>query len=98
MIRCYKRYNEFEALHELIQMKYKNYKIKEFPSKFQIFGKEETRKMYFQNMLNTIIKDHSQENHHSGGMHETSRRLLSIIYLFLTSSVEEQKLKKLRKI
>lgn len=30
-------------------------------------------------------------------MHETSRRLLSIIYLFLTSNVEEQKLKKQKK-
>jgi hypothetical protein len=49
-------------------MKYKNYSIKEFPSKFQVFGKEETRKMFFQNMLNQIIKDHSHEDH-SGGMH-----------------------------
>ena len=59
VVRCYKRYNEFEALYQLITMKYKNYDMGEFPSKFQILSKEETRKQYFQNMLNQIIKDHS---------------------------------------
>lgn len=48
-------------------------------------------------MLNQIIKDHSMEDQHTESMHETSRRLLSIIYLFLTSNVEEQKLKKQKK-
>ena len=70
-------------------MKYKNYRIKEFPSKFQIFNKEETRKQYFQTMLNQVIKDHSHEGQQGDTMHETSRRLLSIIYLFLTSGVDE---------
>ena len=90
VIRCYKRFNEFEALHQLISMKYKNYYMGELPSKFQVFNKEQTRKKYFQSMLTQIIKDHS----HVDQFHETSKRLLSIIYLFLTSDIEPPKEKK----
>ena len=64
-------------------MKYKNYDMGELPSKFQIFNKEETRKKYFQSMLTQIIRDHSNADQ----LHETSKRLLSIIYLFLTSDI-----------
>ena len=41
-------------------------------------------------MLTQIIKDHS----HVDQFHETSKRLLSIIYLFLTSDIEPPKEKK----
>ncbi len=40
--------------------KYPAYEIQEFPSRFQIFNKEETRKAYFQNLLNQIIKDYGK--------------------------------------
>lgn len=50
-------------------MKYKNYKLGEFPSKYQIIGKEETRKSFFQNMLNQIIKDHSHEENYGDKIH-----------------------------
>jgi hypothetical protein len=68
-------------------MKYQNYDLGEFPSKFQIFGKEETRKEFFQTMLNKIIQDHSWKNQ-SYAVLESNRRLLSILYLFLTSDME----------
>ena len=41
-------------------------------------------------MLTQIIRDHSQVDQ----IHETSKRLMSIIYLFLTPDIEPPKAKK----
>lgn len=76
-MRSFKRFNDFEALYQLIKMKYKNEDLGEFPSKFQIFGKEETRKEFFEKFLDKLIKGH-QEN----------RRLVSVIYLFLAKDIK----------
>lgn len=75
-------------------MKYKNYSMGKFPSKFQILNKDDERKQYFQAMLTQIIKDHA------GGdkLQETSRRLLSIVFLFLTSDIKPPKKKKTRSV
>lgn len=41
VIRSLKRYSEFEALHQVIQMNFKNIdlNITEFPSKFQVVNR-----------------------------------------------------------
>lgn len=88
VVRSYKRFSEFESLYELLKNKFPAYEIEEFPSKFQIFGKEDTRKSYFQNLLNQIIRDYAKENL------QVNKDLMRIIYNFLTFHIEQAKLRK----
>lgn len=42
VMRCMKRYSEFEALYEVLKMNFKNIDLAlpEFPSKFQVLNRE----------------------------------------------------------
>lgn len=79
-MRCLKRYSEFEALYEVIRMNFKNIDlgIGNFPSKFQVLNREETRRSYFEDMLNQIIHIYCEKI-----TNETNRRLLSTAFVFL---------------
>ncbi|KAL4499252.1 hypothetical protein ABPG72_006838 [Tetrahymena utriculariae] len=55
-ITVYKRYSEFEALYQVLEMKYHNFKFPELPSKLQVFNKNQTRKKSFQEVFDTILK------------------------------------------
>ncbi|KAL4454641.1 hypothetical protein ABPG74_021846 [Tetrahymena malaccensis] len=55
-ITVYKRYSEFEALYQVLEMKYNNFKFPELPSKLQVFNKNQTRKKSFQEVFDTILK------------------------------------------
>ncbi|EAR97919.2 PX domain protein (macronuclear) [Tetrahymena thermophila SB210] len=55
-ITVYKRYSEFEALYQVLEMKYHNFKFPELPSKLQVFNKSQTRKKSFQEVFDTILK------------------------------------------
>ena len=63
-------------------MKFRNFDLGAFPSKYQVFGKDETRKQYFEWLMNKIIENfvHNPEN-------DASKRLFSILYLFMTRSL-----------
>lgn len=57
-MRCMKRYSDFEALNEVIRMNFKNIDLNlpEFPSKFQVIHREESRRNYFEKLLNRILE------------------------------------------
>jgi hypothetical protein len=75
-----KRYSEFEALYDVINMNFKNIDLNlpEFPSKFQVINREETRRNYFERLLNKIVEIYCEKI-----TNETNRRLLSTIYVFM---------------
>jgi hypothetical protein len=79
-VRCLKRYSEFEALHEVVRMNFKNIDLgtEDFPSKFQVINREETRRQYFERLLNRIVQTYCEKV-----TNETNRRLLSTIYVFM---------------
>ena len=59
IIRCLKRYNEFEALNQVLNMNFKNIDLamaSDFPSKYQVVHREETRRKYFEDLLNKIVQ------------------------------------------
>lgn len=80
VMRCMKRYSDFEALYEVIRMNFKNIDINlpEFPSKFQVINREESRRNYFEKLLNRILEIYCEKI-----TNETNRRLLSTIYVFM---------------
>lgn len=47
--RSLRRYNDFEAFHEVLSTNYRNMDLgmEEFPSKYQLIGKDEKRRQYF---------------------------------------------------
>ena len=52
--------------------------LEEFPSKFQVIHREETRRDYFEKLLNKIVEIYCEKV-----TNETNRRLLSTIYVFM---------------
>ena len=71
-----KRYNEFAGFYDTLTIKYKNLNFPEFPSKFQLFNKEETRKNNFSKLLQFVLT--LSVNHR-----EIKRDLMKILYEFL---------------
>ncbi len=71
-----KRYTEFQGLYDSLTYRYHNLTFPRFPSKTQVFHKEETRKKYFDNLLVDILMLSSVHK-------EIRKELLSIIYEFI---------------
>lgn len=61
-------------------MNFKNIDLNlpEFPSKFQVINREESRRNYFEKLLNRILEIYCEKI-----TNETNRRLLSTIYVFM---------------
>lgn len=74
-----KRYTEFQGLYDSLTYRYHNLSFPEFPSKTQVFHKEETRKKYFETFLTDILLLSSVHK-------EIRKELLSIIYEFIFKS------------
>ena len=74
-----KRYTEFQGLYDSLTYRYHNLTFPKFPSKTQVFHKEETRKKYFDNLLIDILMLSSMHK-------EIRKELLSIIYEFIFKS------------
>ena len=89
-----KRYTEFHGLWDTVTEKYKNFNYPEFPSKIQIFNKNETRKKFFDVFLRTILN--------LGKKHpEIKRDIMKILFEFLFPDAPEVKsevFKKIRKL
>lgn len=71
-----KRYTEFQGLYDSLTLRYHNLTFPKFPSKTQVFHKEETRKKYFDSLLIGILILSSMHK-------EIRKELLSIIYEFI---------------
>ena len=71
-----KRYTEFQGLYDSLTLRYHNLTFPKFPSKTQVFHKEETRKNYFDSLLHDILMLSSMHK-------EIRKELLSIIYEFI---------------
>lgn len=74
-----KRYNDFLAFNEALCTKFKNLEFPDFPSKFQIVNRKETRKDKFTYLFH-LIKHYAKE------YKELKEKLLSILYTFLVAS------------
>lgn len=74
-----KRYTEFQGLYDSLTYRYHNLTFPKFPSKTQVFHKEETRKKYFDSLLVDILMLSSMHK-------EIRKELLSIIYEFIFKS------------
>lgn len=74
-----KRYTEFQGLYDSLTLRYHNITFPKFPSKTQVFKKEETRKGFFNTLLNDILMLSSIHK-------EIRKELLSIIYEFIFKS------------
>jgi len=74
-----KRYTEFQGLYDSLTYRYHNLTFPKFPSKTQVFHKEETRKKYFDSLLTDILMLSSVHK-------EIRKELLSIIYEFIFKS------------
>jgi len=85
-----KRYTEFEGLHDSLTFRYKNINFQELPSKFQLFGKKETRRKFFEDFLNFILQ--ICQKHDS-----IKKDLLKIVYDFIFSDVIATKEKSKKK-
>jgi hypothetical protein len=71
-----KRYTEFQGLYDSLTIRYHNINFEKFPSRTQIFNKEETRKKFFNSLLSNIL-------FLSAKYKEIRKELLSIIYEFI---------------
>lgn len=71
-----KRYTEFQGLYDSLTYRYHNINFEKFPSKTQVFNKEDTRKKFFENLLSNILML-------SAKYKEIRKELLSIIYEFI---------------
>lgn len=71
-----KRYNDFMAFNEALLTKFKNLDFPEFPSKFQLVNRKETRKDKFTTLFDKII-------HYAKEFPELKEKLLSMLYTFL---------------
>ena len=58
----------------------------QFPSKYQVVNREETRRKYFEDLLNKIVQIYLEKI-----TNETNRRLFSTLYVFLTSGIKKTK-------
>jgi len=74
-----KRYTEFQGLYDSLTYRYHNLTFPKFPSKNQVFHKEETRRKYFDTLLVDILILSSIHK-------EIRKELLSIIYEFIFKS------------
>ena len=74
--KVFKRYTEFQGLYDSLTFRYHNINFEKFPSKTQVFHKEETRKKFFDNLLANILLL-------SAKYKEIRKELLSIIYEFI---------------
>jgi hypothetical protein len=73
-----KRYNDFLAFNEALLTKFKNLEFPDFPSKFQIVNKKETRKDKFTYLFHLIM-------HYAKTYPELKERFLVMIYTFLVA-------------
>lgn len=74
--KVFKRYTEFQGLYDSLTYRYHNINFEKFPSKTQVFNKEETRKKFFDNLFTNILML-------SAKFKEIRKELLSIIYEFI---------------
>lgn len=80
----FKRYTEFAGLYDSLKIRFQNISLPEFPSKFQVFQKKESRKLFFNNFLKSIL---SLAVSHQ----ESKQEILNILYIFLIESATEEK-------
>ena len=91
VIRTYKRFTEFESFYELLEYRFPTHSLAEFPSRMQIFGKDETRKQFFSNLLNQIIQDYNNPNRPS------SEYKMKLLFDFLSDRIMQDKIRKAKK-
>jgi len=76
--RINKRYNDFLAFNEALLTKFKNLEFPDFPSKFQLVNKKETRKDKFSYLFHLIM-------HYAKTYPELKDRFLGMLYTFLVA-------------
>lgn len=74
-----KRYTEFQGFYDSLTIRYQNINIPAFPSKFDIFKKEEKRRKFFDSLLKTVVQL-------SQAHPEIKKELLKLLYEFIFSS------------
>ena len=83
-----KRYTEFQGLYDSLTFRYHNLTFPKFPSKNQVFYKEETRKKFFDSLLMDILMLSSVHK-------EIHKELLAILYEFIFGNgIKESNVKK----
>jgi len=51
-----KRYTEFQGFYDSLKIRYQNINFPNFPSKFQLVNKNESRRKFFDSLLKTVLK------------------------------------------
>lgn len=77
--RINKRYNDFSAFNEALLTKFKNLEFPDFPSRFQLLNKKETRIEKFSELFKRILE-------YASKYPELKERLLNMLYTFLVAS------------
>jgi hypothetical protein len=72
----HKRYTEFQGFYDSLTFRYQNLQFPEFPSKFQVLKKEETRKKFFESLVKTVVKLASTHQ-------EIKKELMKLLYEFI---------------
>lgn len=83
-----KRYTEFQGFYDSLTYRYQNLNFPQFPSKFQIIKKEESRKKFFDSLLRTVLKLASAHP-------EIKKELLKLLYEFVIEKNHGLEIKKL---
>ena len=89
-ITAQKTSDEYESLYKSLQNMNKNLKLPEFPSKFKIRNREESRMNFFDYLVNTIIQCVKKEDE------VASKHYLSMIYKFVIESTLKDMPKKIK--
>jgi hypothetical protein len=70
-----KRYTEFQGFYDSLKIRYQNINFPNFPSKFQLVHKNESRRKFFDSLLKTVLKL-------AIGHIEIKKEIMKVIYDF----------------